>query len=176
MSNVDSILDDVLDDDAYYDPGEKVIIPEGSYPAHIISFYVSKEKPTRYGNPYNIYKPEYRIDKSVDVYGGMTVSDKGIFRFRGKNNNPSKKSNAKGNLPYKNMLDKLEIPLTKVVMGGKEVYKLPSVDESQVIGIPVIINVYHDTFKGNYGMQKSAVANIAHLWKDGESLNSSVSF
>ena len=171
MSSVDDILNDVLDDDAYYDPGEKTIIPEGSYPAHIISFDISREKNTRYGNPYNIYKPEYRIDKSVDIYGGMSIGDKGIFRFRGKNNNPSKKSNAKGNLPYKNMLDKLEIPLTKVSVKGKEVFKLPSIGEDQVIGIPVIINVYHDTFKGIYGVQKNAVATIAHMWKDGKNLN-----
>ena len=173
MSSVDSILDDVLDDDAYYDPNEKTIIPEGSYPAHIISFDISREKKTVYGNPYNIYKPVYRIDKSVDIYGGMSVSDKGIFRFRGKNNNPSKKSNAKGNLPYKNMLDKLEIPIVKVTVKGKEVYKLPSVDEAQVTGIPVIINIYHDTFKGSYGVQKNAVAKIAHIWKDGERLEDS---
>ncbi|MAG27153.1 hypothetical protein CMI47_16575 [Candidatus Pacearchaeota archaeon] len=176
MSSVDDVIDDVLDDDAYYDPDEKIIIPEGSYPAHIISFYVSKEKPTRYGNPYNIYKPVYRIDESVDIYGGMSVSDKGIFRFRGKNNNPSKKSNSKGNLPYKTMLDKLEIPLNKVVVNGKEVYRLPSVDESQVYGKPVIINVYHDTFKGSYGVQKVAVANIAHAWKDGKPLDGSPQF
>ena len=176
MGNVDDILDDVLDDDAYYDPDEKTIVPEGSYPAHIVSFDVSREKKTVYGNPYNIYKPVYRIDKSVDMYGGMNVSDKGIFRFRGKNSNPSKKSNAKGNLPYKNMLDKLGIPLVKVIINGKEVYKLPSVDESQVDGMPVIINVFHDTFKGSYGMQKTAVAKIAHMWKDGKNLNDSATF
>ena len=168
MGTVDTILselaEDVNDDNVYYDPEDDSYVPEGTYPANVVS--VNKQSiVTRYNNKADIFKPVYRIDKSVDRYGGMEVYDKGIWRFKASRGSTKYKGGS-GNRDYKDILEKFGIELETVEKKGRMLVKLPELTLKNTSVYPVVINVWHESFKGRYGMKKVSVARIAHIMKD----------
>ena len=173
MGTVDTILSEFVDDDdnVYYDPEDDSYIPEGTYPANVIR--VDKQSiVTRYNNKADIYKPVYRIDKSVDKFGGMEVYDKGIWRFKSSINSTKYKGGS-GNKDYKDILEKFGIELETVEKNGRMLVKLPDLTFENTTVHPVVVNEWHESFKGRYGMKKVSVARIAHIMRSSKPLDDS---
>jgi hypothetical protein len=56
-------------------------------------------------------------------------------------------------------------------ISGKKVIDLPPVNEHDIFGTPVFVNVFHDTFEGRSGQVTVERARIAHAWGDGDKLD-----
>ena len=177
MSDVNSVLSSAFsdDDDVIFDPSEDALIPEGSYPAHIIDIS-STIVTTRWGNRADIYKPTYKISNSVRLYGGMEVPENGIWRFRKAKSNTNKPSPPNNNRQFRNAMKALDIEAVPVEVDGRKLFKLPELNHGNTYGKPVIINVYHKTFKGKYGIRTVAEARLASKWEEGEQLEEAIPF
>tara|TARA_R100000049_G_C1868917_1_gene29446 strand:- start:238 stop:501 length:264 start_codon:yes stop_codon:yes gene_type:complete len=74
-----------------------------------------------------------------------------------------------GNFSYKQMLDKLNVPMEKVESNGDStIFKLPSLTKDMVLGDPVIINVFKNEYHTKNGMRKENAARLVKSWVDGE--------
>jgi len=166
MSDMDEFLDD--DNSVYYDPDEDDFIPEGTYPANVVDIF-KEEKFLRNGNKADIYKPTYKIDSSVEKYGGLEVRDKGIWRFRNTSGSSKYRGN-KGNREYKTMLEKFGIELDTIEKDGRILIKLPELTLDNASNHTLVINVWHESFKSKYSgtLKKIAVARVAHVMKNGK--------
>jgi len=168
MANINDILGDVEGDDAFYDPHSGEMIPEGTYPAHIVSLALKSNIQLKNGSKADIYTPKYRLDKTAGKYADEEVLDGGIFRFKGESKG---RRRGGGNERYKEFLDFTGIALEEVDVNGRKVIRLPSISEHDVFGAPVFITIYHDSFEGRNGKVTTERANIAHAWGDGEKLD-----
>ena len=163
---------DGLEGEALFDPDEDVLVPPGKYPAHIKSLSIYPRK-TRYASNADVYIPMYQIAEEAGENAGVLVRDVGVWRFTATKNPDTKKIKAgRGNLQYKRLLEILgmEIPEVKDSY-GKVIYRLPKLLESDIAGKPVVIDVFHEEWKGKHGeMCKAAKARLAHVWSDGKPL------
>lgn len=162
----DDFLTDILggasNTDAYYHEEQNVSIDDGTYPATIIDLTQSNVT-TRYGTSADLYKPTYQIARGKNK--GVTVSDKGIWRFKSEPSSARNKS-SRGNIIYKNILDILSIELEQVEVDGIIMRRLPELTKDNVKGKKVLISVQDDDYKSNYGRLASKVAMIHSEWAD----------
>jgi len=172
MSDVNDVLSSAFsdDDDVIFDPSEDELIPEGSYPAHIIDIS-STLVTTRWGNRADIYKPTYKISNTVELYGGIELHDDGIWRFRKMKNETTNPRQSNSNRQFRNAMKTLEVEVIPVDVNGKKMFKLPELNRGNTYGKPVMINVYHKTFKGKYGIRTIAEARLASKWEEGGQLD-----
>ena len=177
MSDVNDILSSAFsdDDDVIFDPSEDALIPEGSYPAHIIDIS-STIVTTRWGNRADIYKPTYKISNSVETYGGIELYDNGIWRFRKTKEKTSNPHHSNSNRQFRNTMKALDIEVIPVDINGKKMFKLPELNRGNTHGKPVIINVYHKTFKGKYGIRTIAEGILSSKWKEGSKIEEVIPF
>ena len=159
----DDIMGEVPNIDAYYQEEEDVRIEDGTYPAEVIGL-TSSNVVTKYGTNADLYKPTYRIAKGANK--GVTVSDKGIWRFKSQPSESRNKS-SRGNIIYKSILDILGIGLETVEVDGVSLRRLPQLTKESIVGKKVLITVQDDDYKSNYGRLSSKVATIHSEWTDG---------
>lgn len=166
MSNNDDFFNDIMGElpnvDAYYQEEQDVRIEDGTYPAEIVGLSISNVV-TKYGTNADLYKPTYRIAKGNNK--GVTVGDKGIWRFKSQPSEVRNKS-SRGNIIYKNILDILSIGLESVEVDGVTLRRLPKLTEEKIIGKKVLITVQDDDYKSDYGRLASKVAVIHSEWVD----------
>ena len=172
MANVKQVLDN-LEGEALYDPEVNGMLPAGTYPAHVKSLNIYERK-TRYGSPAQVYAPVYVVAPEAGEHAGTTVHDSGIWRFIADNTDDDTKSLkvGQGNAQYKKLLETFGIVMPVVSNGdGRVLYMLPEVEASDIVGQPVVIDVFHEEWVGRFGEQrKAAKAKIAHAWGDGKHL------
>jgi hypothetical protein len=168
MTTVDDLLDNFDDEEVYYDQQMSTIVPEGTYPAKIIGLY-SKKIRTRRGNDAMLYKPTYKLDENVKIYGGREVQDSGIWRFLGVKDSEGRRITGGSNTGYKRFLDKIHIPLQKIEIDrntGEEprvIIKLPAITKDLIMDKSVVISIYHDEWEGQSGRAISPVANLVRV-------------
>jgi hypothetical protein len=168
MPDVDDILGSFGSDESYYEEVTEVHIPKGTYPAHITDLSVKCNITTKQGNICDLYHLTYRLAESP--FKGNEIKDTGIFRFKS-TLDPSAKRVRVGNFSYKQMLEKLDVPMEKVESsGGSVIFRLPSLTKEMVIGNPVIINVFKNEYHTKNGMRKETAARLVKSWKDGEAV------
>ena len=164
MNNNEDFFSDIMGEipnvDAYYQEGEDVRIEDGTYPAEIIGL-TSSNVVTKYGTNADLYKPTYRIAKGTNK--GVTVGDKGIWRFKSQPSDARNKS-SRGNIIYKNVLDILNIGLESVEVDGVTLRRLPPLTKENIVGKKVLITVQDDDYKSNYGRLASKVSVIHSEW------------
>mgnify|MGYP001386210372 CR=1 FL=1 len=168
MASVSDVLGSIEGDNAYFDPNADELISEGTYPAHIVRLNIRSDISLKNGGSADVYVPTYRLAESAGKFSGEEVDDNGIFRFKGKQR---KRSKGGGNVAYKEMLDAVGIPMRETEISGKKVIDLPPVNEHDIFGTPVFVNVFHDTFEGRSGQVTVERARIAHAWGDGDKLD-----
>lgn len=169
MAEVNEVLDDMSGDDAFFDPDAGELIPEGTYPAHIVKLTVRGNIQLKNGGSADIYVPTYRLHDSAGTFAGEDVDDNGIFRFKGGQRGGRRRSGT-GNAQYKELLEVIGVPMREVDVGGKKKISLPPINEHDIFGTPVYVNIFHDSFMGRQGKVTIERAKIAHAWGDGEKL------
>lgn len=165
----DDLFDDILggasNTDAYYHEEQNVKIDDGTYPATVIDLNKSNVT-TRFGTVADLFKPTYQIARGKNK--GVTVNDKGIWRFKSEPSTARNKS-SRGNIIYKNILDIFAIDLEQVEVDGVIMRRLPELTKENVIGKKILITIQDDDYKSNYGRLASKVATIHSEWADDKS-------
>ena len=183
MSDVSTVLGSMDSSDAFYDPSQDFdgVIPAGEYLAHVKELNVKDDIVIKNKFLEDIYLPTFVVAKEnesmeYDVDGekvsgkafiGRTIPAKGFFRF--KNPDPAKYpqlSDSPGsNKRYMELADSLGLNVAEE--DGR--YKLPSMDEDVVKGIPVKIKVVHDKWLGRDGDEMVSPKVIETFkWNEGE--------
>lgn len=150
--------------DAYYSEEDDVNIDDGTYPANVIDM-TSQNIVTRYNTHCDLYKPLYQIAKGL--HKGVTIQDKGIWRFRTEPTGIKNKSK-RGNILYKKTLDILGIDLEEVEVDGVILKRLPKLTKESIKGKSVLIDVVDDTYKASNGVTFGKVAVLSGEWKRDE--------
>ena len=154
--------------ESYYVPEEpREIIPVGKYKAHITGLIVKENIKVRGKHMADIYSPTYTVAQADNKeFVGREVYAKGIFRFKdavGCEPNPS------GNRNFKVFCDVLSIECESEEVDGKPRFKLPTLDEGMVLGLPVIVEVIHDSWTNTEGEEvASAKATNVYEWSQGK--------
>ena len=164
MSDVNSIMGS---DEAYYDPSKDVpsTIPEGMFKAYATKLS-EREVIVRDKYVADVFDIEFEIaeenkgktveidGKSVDKggYGGKTVKSKGFFRFKKPDASNSLHTglemNTKSNKSYMELLSSFSIETEEDKEGR---YFLPHINESDVNGKAVIIDIVHEHWTSREG-------------------------
>lgn len=150
--------------DAYYPEEQDVDIEDGTYPATVIDMSYQNII-TKHNTHADLYKPLYQIAKGT--HKGVTISDKGIWRFRSEPSNGVNKSN-RGNIIYKKTLDMFGIDLEQVEVDGVILKRLPPLSKESIKGKHVLIDVTEDTYKANYTKQFGKIAVLNGKWEKDE--------
>mgnify|MGYP003139401218 CR=1 FL=1 len=170
MGNLeDSFIESVMGNDPYqdawYQDEDDIIVEDGTYPA-IVTDLKKQDIITRHNVHADLYKPVYQIAKGK--YKGVSISDKGIWRFRSEPSNRNKSS--RGNIIYKNILDILGIGLESVEVNGQILKRLPQLTLENISGKTVLIDVQEDDYKSSYGKLANKVALLNNRWEDGSAV------
>ena len=182
MSDVDNIM---ASDEAYYDPSQDIpmLIPEGKYKANALELS-KREVKVRNQFLADVYDIMFEVSednkgesvesdgKEVDKgsFSGRKLKSKGFFRF--KKPDPSNadhaglEENSRSNKSYLELLDSFQIK-TEADNEGK--FLLPNINESDISGMPVIIDVVHESWTNKQGEEKvSAKAQSIFIWEGAE--------
>tara|TARA_R110000824_G_scaffold2234_6_gene10457 strand:- start:707 stop:1243 length:537 start_codon:yes stop_codon:yes gene_type:complete len=159
---IDSVMGEDPNKDAWYVEEDDVVVDNGTYPAVIIDL-TKQDIITRKNVHADLYKPTYQIAKGK--YKGVTIGDKGIWRFRSDPSSMHNKS-SRGNIIYKGILDMLDIPLESVEVDKRILKRLPELTLERVSGKSVLIDVQEDDYKSNYGRLANKVATLHSKWED----------
>jgi hypothetical protein len=168
MSSVDSILDSKSE--AYYDPAADFsgVMPEGTYKAYATELTLKEDLVVRSKYLADVYEVTFEIADENSEYSydrdGKTVSgkafvgkklrSKGFFRFKKPNPDtyPNLEENSGSNKSYMELVESFGVELEEDKEGR---FFLPSVDESDIVGVPVIIDVYHSKWTDNDGNERT---------------------
>ena len=173
MSSVDSILDSKSE--AYYDPAADFsgVMPEGSYKAYATELTVKENLVIKNKYLADVYEVTFEVAKensdntyerdgkevSGKVFVGKNVKSKGFFRY------PGLEENSGSNKSYKELVESFSVSLEEDSEGR---FFLPSVDESDIAGMPVLIDVYHSKWVDNEGNERTTPrAGAIYVW-DGQ--------
>ena len=186
---ISDILSDSVGGESFYDPTEdkpNVITPEGEYFAHVNDVQVKEDVVVRGKYLAAIYNIIFRLspDNSTKEFNGIggnafvgkEIRSKGYFRFKtpdSKNLEP----NAGGNGGYKAMIEALGLKIEEKEIDGKTMYSLPSINPTEVEGMPAIIKVAHETWKNRDGEDMTSPKAVAVFrWADGKRDESDLPF
>jgi len=181
MSSVDSILESKSE--AYYDPAADFsgVMPEGTYKAYATELTVKEDLVVRGTYLADVYEVTFEVaeensNETYEVDGkeingkafvGKKVKSKGFFRFKkpDPSTHPNLEENSGSNKSYKELVESFSISLEEDSEGR---FYLPSVDESDVSGMPVLIDVYHIKWVDNEGKERTTPrAGAIYVW-DGQ--------
>ena len=173
---INEFMDQINQDEAYFDPeaNEMTMVPEGLYPAHITSLNVKEDVVVKGKWLADIYVPSFTIAKESNDAAGMKVNDsnygQGVFRFK----KPDSSSGLEdrrggGNHGYKNLLDALQVKAEEhKTEDGRKLYKLPRLVEENVVGLPVLIKVFHQKYQSSGEERVSVKAAVESGWTEGQ--------
>ena len=154
----------------YYDPSETeefVVLPKGTYKARVSNFEFKKTWTNKDNQTADIYEASYKLDDSLSdtmltdekgnkhpgsKFVSREVKSKGFFLWKSPGKDDTFSSNPAGNKRIAIFLDAVDYPLNKKEIendsGSKvTVVEIPEViDESKIIGKPVIIEVTHEEY------------------------------
>lgn len=184
MTDVIDILDDTKSTDAWYDPKKDFqgLMPEGDYKAHVSSLSVKKNIVVKGKHLSDIYTVSFTIaednsdaefetengDKvSGSAFVGREVYSKGFFRFKKPNKAqyPQLSESMGSNKSYMELIDSLGVTVEE----SEGRYYLPELDESDVMGKPSIVRVFHDGWTDREGNERtSAKVSMLFEWADGK--------
>ena len=168
MSSVDNILDSKSE--AYYDPAADFsgVMPEGSYKAYATELTVKENLVIKNKYLADVYEVTFEVAKensdntyerdgkevSGKVFVGKNVKSKGFFRFKKPDPStyPGLEENSGSNKSYKELVESFSVSLEEDSEGR---FFLPSVDESDIAGMPVLIDVYHSKWVDNEGKDRT---------------------
>ena len=148
--------------DAWFDPSEAKSTPleEGSYSAQVTDLVIKKDKEVQGKFLADIYEPVFEIK-------GREVKHKGLFRFKkpDPSTHPNLEENSGSNKSYKELVESFSVKIEEDSEGR---FYLPSVDDSDVAGMPVLIDVYHSKWIDNEGNERTTPrAGAIYVW-DGQ--------
>lgn len=170
----------------YYDPSETeefVVLPKGTYKARVSNFEFKKTWTNKDNQIADIYEASYKLDESIsstkikddkgNEYPGSKfvsrdVKSKGFFLWKAPGKDEDFMSNPAGNKRISIFLESANYPLVKKEIenssGSKvTVVEIPEViDESKIIGKPVIIEVTHEEYNDKLYAKEMKVMP----WKD----------
>jgi len=175
---MNEFIDQITQDEAYFDPdaNEMTMVPEGVYPAHVTSLNVKEDVVVKRKWLSDIYVPSFTIANESNDAAGMRVNDsnygQGVFRF--KKPDPSsglEDRQGAGNSGYKALLDALEIKAEEhQAEDGRKLYKLPRLVEEDIVGLPVLIKVFHQKYQSSGEERVSVKAAIESGWTEGQKI------
>ena len=173
---MNEFIDQINQDEAYFDPeaSEMTMIPEGVYPAHITSLNIKEDVVIKGKWIADIYVPSFTIAKESNDASGMSVNDanygQGIFRFKKPDSSSGLEDRqGAGNSGYKEMLDALNIKMEESkAEDGRTLYKLPRLVKENVVGLPVLIKVFHQKYISSGEERVSVKASIESSWTEGQ--------
>jgi len=184
MADVGTILDSTDSKDSWYDPKQDFSgpMPEGDYKAHVKSLGIKRNVVVKGKFLSDIYEVtftvadensemEYQNDKGESISGatfvGRDFRSKGFFRFKKPDPStyPNLEENSGSNKSYKELVESFSVSLEEDSEGR---FFLPSVDESDIAGMPVLIDVYHSKWVDNEGNERTTPrAGAIYTW-DGQ--------
>ena len=181
MSNsVSSVLDDVMGGESFYDPSEdkpNVIVPEGDFYAHVKDYTVKEDVVIRGKHLADIYNLTFKLaeensdkdfgEHSGSVFVGKTIRSKGFFRFKkpDKTTHPNLEENSGSNKSYMELIQSFGI-VSEPDSEGR--YFLPNVNESDVVGMPVEIEVKHNEWTNSEGEKVKTPKAVAIFRWEGQ--------
>jgi len=154
----------------YYDPSETeefIVLPKGTYKARISNFEFKKTWSNKDNQTADIYEASYKLDESIssemlkddkgNEYPGSKfisreVKSKGFFLWKAPSKDETFVSNPAGNKRISIFLAAANYPLNEKEIENSagvkvNVVEIPEViDESKIIGQPVIIEVTHEEY------------------------------
>ena len=160
MSNVTDVLDDIDNNQAYYNPSEDTSgnkfakIEAGTYEAVVSKLTVKKDIQVKNKYLSDIYEAMYTIDdKNHPDLKGREVKSKGYFRFKKPDESkyPKLQDNQGNNKGYMIFAEACGFEMHKDKEGR---YALPVVMESDISGNAVTIKVVHDKWTDQSGEQR----------------------
>ena len=154
----------------YYDPSESdefVVLPKGQYKSRVNSFEYKKTWTNNENQVADIYEATYKLDNSVaemilrnekgdEISGSQFVNrevkSKGFFLWKSPAEDENFKANPGGNKRISIFLAaagyKLEKKELSIKGNKREVTVIPeTIDETRLMGQPVIIEVTHEEYK-----------------------------
>ena len=177
---VENILDDIVGGESFYDPTEdkpNIITPEGEYYAHVKDVTMKSDVVIRgkyLADIYNIIfklAPENSDKEFMGISGsafiGKEIRSKGFFRFKtpDKSIYPNLEENSGSNKSYMELIESFGVE-TEADNEGR--FFLPNVDESDIVGMPVILEVFHDEWTDNQGNNRTTPKAGAIFTWDGQ--------
>ena len=182
MSNVDTILDNSTSE-AYYDPSMDFsgLMPEGMYKAHATDLVIKENIVIKNKYISDIYEVKFEIapeneentyeDNGNEISGktfvGKEVRSKGFFRFKkpDKTTHPNLEENSGSNKSYMELIQSFGI-VSEPDSEGR--YFLPNVNESDVVGMPVEIEVKHNEWTNSEGEKVKTPKAVAIFRWEGQ--------
>jgi hypothetical protein len=168
MSSVDSVLNS--SSEAYYDPAADFsgVMPEGTYKAYATELIVKEDLVVKGKYLSDVYEvtleiadenSEYTYEQdgkevSGKAFVGKKIKSKGFFRFKkpDPSTHPDLEENSGSNKSYKELVESFGVKTEEDAEGR---FFLPSVNESDIVGVPVIIEVYHSKWTDNDGNERT---------------------
>ena len=135
-------MSDLFNDsnESFYDPSQDenkfVIIPEGTYEAHVKGLELKENIVVRAKFLCDIFSPVFKI--ASGEFKGKTVKSKGFFRFKSpdKEKYPDLSDNPGSNKGYMRFIEALGIKPESKEVDGNTVYKLPFVKSYDTSDLP----------------------------------------
>ena len=188
--------------DAQHDATKvSVMLEEGVYPAHIASFSVKEDYPTKVGVA-DIFDLTYKlapdvakmtqkchtrsengnfaindsgnripllvdgkqVEVSCEQFAGRAMYGGGLFLFKGS-------EGAGRNLRYTEFLDMVNIPVEEIDFEGHKVKKLMAIEEKDVVGKPIMVEVKYTESKAGKNKGKW-FPNVVGMfkWESGKAI------
>jgi len=184
MADVKEILEGGSGEDSWYDPKQDFSgpMPEGEYKAHVKSLSIKRNIVVKSKFLSDIYEViftvadenkdmEYHNDNGEVISGstfvGRDFRSKGYFRFKkpSKRDYPKLSENMGSNRAYMELVNSFGLNMEEV--DGK--FYLPELDESDIVGTPVIAKVYHETWTDADGEERvTPKAAMLFAWEGGK--------
>jgi len=161
MSDVNSLIADLDNDKAYYDPSAsesstKKVVKDGTYEATVSKLTVKKDITIKGEFLADIFEALYTIDgeKHPDLKGSQ-VKSKGYFRFKQPDpkKHPNLKDNAGQNKGYMIFLEACGFEMEKDENGK---FALPHITEGDIAGNPVVIKVEQEEWTTREGEKRTS--------------------
>ena len=183
MSDVATVLDSSSSSNAWYDPSADFsgVMPVGAYKAYAKELIVKENLVVRGKFLADVYEVKFEVaeenaDNVYDVDGkeingknfvGKEIRSKGFFRFKtpDKSIYPNLEENSGSNKSYMELIESFGVE-TEADNEGR--FFLPNVDESDVVGMPVILEVFHDEWTDNQGNNRTTPKAGAIFTWDGQ--------
>ena len=161
MSDVSSLIDDLDNNKAYYDPSasestSKKQVADGTYEAAVSKLTIKKDITIKGEFLADIFEAVYTIDGDKHPeYKGSQVKSKGYFRFKQPDPKkyPNLKDNPGQNKGYMIFCEACGFEMEKDENGR---YSLPMITEGDIHGNPVTIKVEQEEWTNREGEKRTS--------------------